>query len=426
MKTVALVGLGARGLNTYAPYAKLHPDKMKVVAVADVIKERVQMAAEEYSVPQDMCFDSAESFFKREKLADAVFISTQDRQHVGHALMALERGYDILLEKPISNDIEECYALKRKVDESQKLVLVCHVLRYTTFYKTIKDAIDSKIIGDVVSVQAIENVGYWHMAHSFVRGNWRNSESTSPMILQKCCHDFDIYGWLIGKKCIGVSSFGSLSHFRAENAPEGASDRCVSCKHVDSCIYSAKKIYLDSPLNGFKSGNTDWPVNVVMANPTESGLMQALKTSDYGRCVYACDNNVVDHQVCNVLFEDGVTLNFTMCGFTEEMSRHCKIMGTKGEIVADQNSNIVTVKPFGGEPKVYDINVLASDLSGHGGGDNAMLTEFFGCLCDESVDASSTIANSVQSHEIAVACEQSRILGGAYVSLEQLRKQANK
>lgn len=426
MKSVAIVGLGARGLHTYAPYADLFPDRMKVVAVADVIEERVQIAAEKYGVAKDKCFNSADEFFASGKLADVVFITTQDREHVEHALKALELGYDILLEKPISPSLAECYSLKKKVDETGKLVIVCHVLRYTTFFKTVKKAIESGIIGDVVTVQAIENVGYWHMAHSFVRGNWRNSDIESPMILQKCCHDFDIYGWLIGKKCVGVSSFGSLSYFKKENAPEGATSHCMTCPHVDSCIYSAKKIYIDSPLNGYDSGNRDWPVNVIMENPTREGVIEALKDGAYGRCVFGCDNNVVDHQVCNVLFEDGVTLNFTMSGFTNDMSRYLKVMGTKGEIIADQATNIVTVTPFGGESTVYDINVLAEDLSGHGGGDNAMLTEMFASLNGEAVDASSTIANSVQSHEIAIASEMSRLNNGAFISLEQLRKQLSK
>jgi len=426
VKSVAIVGLGARGLHTYAPYADLFPDRMKVVAVADVIEERVQIAAEKYGVAKDKCFNSADEFFASGKLADVVFITTQDREHVEHALKALELGYDILLEKPISPSLAECYSLKKKVDETGKLVIVCHVLRYTTFFKTVKKAIESGIIGDVVTVQAIENVGYWHMAHSFVRGNWRNSDIESPMILQKCCHDFDIYGWLIGKKCVGVSSFGSLSYFKKENAPEGATSHCMTCPHVDSCIYSAKKIYIDSPLNGYDSGNRDWPVNVIMENPTREGVIEALKDGAYGRCVFGCDNNVVDHQVCNVLFEDGVTLNFTMSGFTNDMSRYLKVMGTKGEIIADQATNIVTVTPFGGESTVYDINVLAEDLSGHGGGDNAMITAMFASLNGEAVDASSTIANSVQSHEIAIASEMSRLNNGAFISLGQLRKQLSK
>ncbi len=208
--TVAIAGLGGRGLHTYAKYQDKFPQRMKIVAVADIDKEKVEYAGNMYAVPQDMRFDSAESLLAREKLADVLILATQDRQHVAQALVALEKGYDILLEKPISPFLDDCKALRAAVKRTGRFVLVCHVLRYTTFYRTVKKAIDDGKIGDIVSVQAIENVGYWHMAHSFVRGNWRNSDVESPMILQKCCHDFDIYGWLIGKKCIGVSSFGNL------------------------------------------------------------------------------------------------------------------------------------------------------------------------------------------------------------------------
>lgn len=419
--TVAIAGLGGRGLHTYAKYQDKFPQRMKIVAVADIDKEKVEYAGNMYAVPQDMRFDSAESLLAREKLADVLILATQDRQHVAQALVALEKGYDILLEKPISPFLDDCKALRAAVKRTGRFVLVCHVLRYTTFYRTVKKAIDDGKIGDIVSVQAIENVGYWHMAHSFVRGNWRNSDVESPMILQKCCHDFDIYGWLIGKKCIGVSSFGNLRYFRKECAPEGATERCYNCPHRGTCAYSAEKIYFDQADIGFRLGNTGWPIDILAENPTEEKINFALKTGPYGRCVFHCDNNVVDHQVCNLLFEDGVTVDFSMCGFTAKNCRQCKIMGTKGEIVADQLQNIVSVQPFGENATIYDINKIADDLSGHGGGDNAMMTEFFAYLDGSSVDVSSTIENSVQSHEIAFASEISRLEGGRFVALDELR-----
>ena len=361
--TVAIAGLGGRGLHTYAKYQDKFPQRMKIVAVADIDKEKVEYAGNMYAVPQDMRFDSAESLLAREKLADVLILATQDRQHVAQALVALEKGYDILLEKPISPFLDDCKALRAAVKRTGRFVLVCHVLRYTTFYRTVKKAIDDGKIGDIVSVQAIENVGYWHMAHSFVRGNWRNSDVESPMILQKCCHDFDIYGWLIGKKCIGVSSFGNLRYFRKECAPEGATERCYNCPHRGACVYSAEKIYFDQADIGFRLGNTGWPIDILAENPTEEKINSALKTGPYGRCVFHCDNNVVDHQVCNLLFEDGVTVDFSMCGFTAKNCRQCKIMGTKGEIVADQLQNIVSVQPFGENATIYDINKIADDLS---------------------------------------------------------------
>lgn len=418
---VAIAGLGGRGLHTYAKYQDKFPDRMKIVAIADVDAEKLRHAGEQYAVPPRFRFDSAESMLAQDKLADVLIIATQDRQHVAQALVALEKGYDILLEKPVSPFLAECEAIKSAVKKSGRFVLVCHVLRYTTFYRTVKRAIDDGAIGDIVSIQAIENVGYWHMAHSFVRGNWRNSDIESPMILQKCCHDFDIYGWLIGKPCIGVSSHGSLKYFKSECAPEGATERCYNCPHRDACAYCAEKIYLDQPDIGFRRGNSGWPVDIVAEEPNERKIRAALRTGPYGRCVFRSDNNVVDHQVCNVLFEGGVTLDFSMCGFTAKNYRQFKIMGTKGEIVGDQLKNTVVVQPFGGSETVYDINKIAVDLSGHGGGDNAMLTELFAHLDGDASDVSSTIENSIQSHEIAFASEISRLDNGRFVPLDELR-----
>ena len=212
-KTVAVVGLGARGHHTYAKYQHLFPERMKIVAIADIDPEKVEICKNEFNVSDDMCFSSAMDLLEKDKLADVVIIATQDGDHREHTLKAIEKGYEILLEKPISNNPLDCIEIRDKAIEYGRNITVCHVLRYTMFYKKIKEAIVNKVIGDVVSVQAIENVGYWHQAHSFVRGNWSNSNETSPMILQKCCHDFDIINWLIGKKCLSVSSYGSLKYF---------------------------------------------------------------------------------------------------------------------------------------------------------------------------------------------------------------------
>ena len=199
--TVALAGLGSRGKDTYAKTAKLFPEKMKIVAIADIDPAKVAEVAREYDVPAQRCFSSAEELLAQDKLADLMFITTQDRQHVGHALPALKKGYDLLLEKPVSPKLEECRELLKTAQACGRKVVVCHVLRYTPFYTKLKEILDEGTIGDVVTVMGIENVGYWHQAHSFVRGNWRNSDQSSPMILQKCCHDMDILLWLTGKSC---------------------------------------------------------------------------------------------------------------------------------------------------------------------------------------------------------------------------------
>lgn len=418
--TVAIAGLGGRGYHTYAKFQHLYPEQMEIVAIADIDKEKIELASREFNVPQEKCFTSAEEMLSCPRLADVVFITTQDRQHKSHIMMALEKGYDVLLEKPISITPKDCIEIRDKVLALGRSVTVCHVLRYTKFFEVVKEAIDSGAIGKVQTLQAIENVGYWHQAHSFVRGNWRNSEIETPMILQKCCHDFDIFIWLLGLECKAVSSFGSLGYFTKENAPEGSAERCVDCS-VKDCPFNAERIYLDESSIGFRNGNVGWPCDIVVENPTEEKLLNALKTSPYGKCVFRCDNNVVDHQVVNMLFEGGVTVQLTMTGFTAENYRYVKVMGTKGQIEADQKKNIVTVTPFGGEPVVYDINELAEDLSGHGGGDNKMLKEMFETI-ENGGQPRSAIADSVGGHLIAFAAEESRLHNGELIKISEFEK----
>ena len=422
--TVAIVGLGGRGYHTYAKYQHRCPERMKIVAIADIDPEKVGLAGDEFGVPAEFRFDSAESLLSREKLADVLIIATQDRQHRAHALKALELGYDILLEKPVSVTARDCIEIRDAAKRTGRTVTICHVLQYTAFYRKIKEIIKSGAIGEPVSVGAIENVGYWHQAHSFVRGNWRNDEIESPMILQKCCHDFDILSWLLDRRCISVSSYGSLKYFKAENAPEGSSARCVDCKYVKSCPYSAVKIYFDSEI-GYRGGNRSWPLDILVEDPTEEKLLEAIRTGPYGRCVFRCDNNVVDHQIVNMQMEDDITVSLTMTAFTAKNCRQLKVMGTLGEIVADQGKNLVTVTPFGGESVVYDIAKLTDDLSGHGGGDNRMMAEMFEAL-EKGAGVSSSIEGAIASHLVAFAAEASRKRGGERILMRDFEAEERK
>ena len=431
--TVAIAGLGSRGKDTYAQVAKLIPDKMKIVAVADINEEKVKLAAKEYDIPAENCFSSAEEMLEREQLADVMVIATQDRQHVGHAVPALRKGYHLLLEKPISPVLEECQELVRVAKECNRKVVVCHVLRYTPVYQKVKELLDAGTIGNVVSIMALENVGWWHQAHSFVRGNWRNKELSSPMILQKCCHDMDLYLWLADKECKSLSSFGSTQLFKAECAPEGCTARCLDgCDAKENCCFDAEKIYFKHPAKGFDSGNCEWPVNVLVTGEvTEEALMEALQTGPYGRCVYHCDNNVVDHQVLNMLMSDGTTMSFTMCGFSADISRYAKFMGPKGELIVNMNGddiehNVINVRLFDMKNTEYSIDVseLAIDFSGHGGGDNAMVEEFIDVLSGAKEESPyvTSLEKSMESHYCALAAEESRVNGGKVIELEAYRR----
>ena len=295
--------------------------------------------------------------------------------------------------------------------------MVCHVLRYTPFYGELKRLIDAGTIGDVVSIQAIENVAYWHQAHSFVRGNWRNSNETSPMILQKSCHDMDILLWLAGKHCERVSSFGGLRLFKPECAPEGAAARCLDgCKVKENCPFDAERFYIT---DGVLKGKTGWSMDVLALHPTEESIRKALECGPYGRCVYHCDNNVVDHQVVNMELEGGATVSFTMCAFTSRSHREIKIMGTKGDIAANMGDNIIDVGVFGKEHRYIDVNKLASDFSGHAGGDNRMVSELLDLVAGtaDGKTALTSIDRSLESHYAALAAEYSRLHGGKSVEL---------
>ena len=373
MTTVAIAGLGPRGFYTYAQYQKVHPERMKVTAIADIDETKLYLAAEDLHIPPEGCFKSAEEMLSKDKLADVLIVATQDKQHIAHALAGLERGYDLILEKPVATTPEDCIAIRDAAKRLNRKVAVCYVLRYTTFYRTIKNIIDSGRIGEVVNVDAVENVGYWHQAHSFVRGNWSNCGRSSPMILQKSCHDMDILNFLIGSHCECLSSFGSLSFFNSEHRPKDAAEFCVDCPRKESCVYSAERIYLGEDTQEKRP----WVRTVVAPAGGLAEVKKALRRGPYGRCVFVCDNDVVDHQTVALRYENGVTVSFTMSAFSAEVYRSIRIMGTQGEIEGEQKTNLIRCTTFDGKTEVYDINKLASDLSGHGGGDNQLLTDFF-------------------------------------------------
>ena len=415
--TLALIGAGERGQFNYAPYWKLHSHEMQFVAVAEPDRNRRERFAAEYCVPEEGVFENAESFFEQPKMCDAVMICTQDTQHFEYACKAIRKGYKILLEKPISPDIKECLALQRLAEEYNAEIMVCHVMRYTKFYRTIKKLIEEKAIGDIVSIVHSENVAYWHYAHSYVRGNWHRSEDSSPMILAKCCHDMDMLAWLTGSRLKRISSYGDLRYFKEENAPEGSPERCTDgCPVSGTCPYYAPALYL--------SNDGKWPTAITSLGTGESmeKRKKALEEGPYGKCVFHNDNDVVDHQVASMLFENGVTVAFTMCAFSNDCDRTVTFMGTKGEIQASMDHNTITVTEFGAGIKTGNTQVITvvPGNTGHSGGDEGIMEEFVAILKGERSN-SNTIAQSVHSHIMAFAAEESRVTGKT-IEIEEFEK----
>ena len=410
--TFAIMGMGNRG-TAYAAKALKYPQEMEIAAMADTRRVRLDAANKYLHLPESCLFDSAEALLQQPKLADIMVVATQDAQHREHAMKAMELGYDLLLEKPISNKLDDCIVLAKAAEKMGRKVFICHVLRYTVFYQQIKRLIDEGKIGKVQSIEAMEQVGVHHYCHSFVRGNWHKEADSSPMILAKCCHDMDILPWLVGKKCLKVSSFGSLSHFKAENCPEGATERCSDCG-LD-CPFHANRYYL-SRIPG-------WPANILHPEPTAENITEILKTSNYGRCVYKMDNDVVDHQTVNMLLEDDITVSFQMVGFTNKQTRTIRVMGTEGELWGDFKENELYVQRYCGAVEKIDLNSLCDDFTGHGGGDARIVYDVIRYMRGDDFDTSSmtSIDRSVESHILAFAAEHSRLLGGELVKLEEFK-----
>lgn len=405
---VILIGAGNRG-ETYTDIMHEYPDKFQVVAVAEPVLSRRAHVKELHKIPDELCFDSYTQLFQKGKIADLAIIATQDRMHFEPATEAITLKYDVLLEKPIAPSPEECVAIMRAAQQNNVRVIVCTVLRYTSLFRAVKEIIDSGRIGEVISVNHEECVGNVHQSHSFVRGNWGNEGRSANMLLAKSCHDLDLIPWLLGKKCQKIQSFGSLLYFTKENAPAGAPERCIDgCPHSSSCPYDSVKLYLDDKKNyWFRSTST------MCQDPTDEDVEKMLRTKQYGKCVFRCDNDVVDHQTVNMLFESGITATFSMCAFNKG-GRFLHVMGTKGELHAslEKNGSIRIYDFLSREETQIPMDALDGIAGGHGGGDSGIISSVYDYLAENSLSKSiPDIEESCHNHILVFAAEESRLSG---------------
>lgn len=407
--TVAVMGAGSRG-NEYPAYGKLFPGTLRVVAVSDVNAYRRDRMGDAWDIPAERRFGDYHEMLeagRNGKLADILLIALPDNLHFEPAMEAMRQGYDILLEKPMAQTEAECCALLARQHETGVMVAVGHVLRYSPYFRALKQALDLGLVGELVNIQHQEPVLYAHMAHSFVRGNWHDSKVTTPMIVAKCCHDLDILKWMVGKRCEAVSAEGGVYLFRSDKAPADAPLRCTDgCPHEKDCPYSALEIY----------DRKRWFMYVfdVPKDCSSEVLREQLEKTDYGRCVYRCDNDQPDHIVAALRFEGGVTCSFTMDAFTPWGGRRTRIMGTLGYIEGDGKT--FTLHRFD-TGKAYPWAFVPPEgdnyrESGHAGGDLALIRDFL-----EAVDTrdftklSSSLDASVESHLMGFAVERSRLNG---------------
>jgi predicted dehydrogenase len=406
MKPVELVIIGAGDRGTvYASFSAEHPELARVVGVAEPREFYRQKMLDQHGIPPENVFSDWKDLAKKQRFADAAVIATQDSMHLGPAIALANKGYHMLLEKPMAPDADSCKRIVKTVIDNRILFAVAHVLRYTSYTRKLKEIIDSGAIGDVISLHRIEPVGYWHQAHSFVRGNWRREDESSSMLLAKSCHDIDWIRYIVGERCTAVSSFGSLVHFREENKPVNAGKRCLSCSYESKCPYSAKKIYLSF----LSRGQTGWPVSTITTEVSEENVIKALLNGPYGRCVYLCDNDVVDHQIVNMEFEGGMTASFTMTAFTEAGGRRTSIFGTKGEIYGD-GTKIRVFDFLTDTVETYDATPHSTmALEGHSGGDYELIRSFVSAVAENDPNRIlSGPEETLESHLIVFAAETSR------------------
>lgn len=418
MITAVLVGAGQRA-DVYSSVSFGYPEKLKIVGLVDPDDVRVGLMREKYNVPKENCFRSVEEFVKREKFADAVINGTMEEFHLSTSVPVLEKGYDLLLEKPFAVNEKEVSILRETAKKYGRKVVICHVLRYTSFYRAIKEHVINGEIGDIIAIEMCEHVNYHHMAVSYVRGKWRSEKlCLAPMLLAKSCHDMDIMLWMMNHtRPVSVASFGSDFQFGKDRKSSNAGSRCMTdCPMESKCIFSAKANYLSAP----RWHQYVWKCLEGEGTVTDEMKEYSLKTdNNYGRCVwdFERDGNV-DHQTVIVNFANGATGNFSMVGGSTKSERNIHIVGTAGEIKGTfEDSQYVVRKmmPYtesGYDEKVYNLNVEGDKIGakgGHGGGDEQLVLDFVEYL-NTSVPTVScaTLEDSSMSHIAVFKAEEAR------------------
>ena len=399
-RPVSIVAIGAGNrTNKYLEYVRRNPDKARLIGVVELNDLRRQKVADEFDLDASCCYTDYRDFFRSPLKADAVMICTPENKHFEPAMLAIETGYHVLLEKPIAQTLEECVAIGEAARRKNVIVSVCHVLRYHPYFIKLKELACSGELGNIISINHCTSVGVDRATHSFVRGLWSREADTNPMLISKCCHDIDFLLWLTKTRCRKITSFGSLRWFRSKNAPEGSAERCIDCKVEAQCPFSAVDLY---------RVRRDWISNfdIPQGKTIDQVIEDELREGKYGRCIYHCDNDVVDHQIVSMEMDSEVTINFSMDLFTLKDHRKTHICLTEGEI--DGNETLLRVRRFrGGAETVYDFSNL-SHQPFHAGADLDIVADFIDAIHSEEKYLRTSIDLSVESHRICFEAERSR------------------
>ncbi|MGH7145554.1 MAG: Gfo/Idh/MocA family protein [Planctomycetota bacterium] len=413
-----LIGAGSRGRHCFGEIALKHPHDLKFVAVAEPDEERRNVFGDAHRIPKNRRFKSYQDLFAKGLLAPACVNTTMDRMHFETAIAAFAVGYHLLLEKPMAVDPVHCMKIVDASRRAGKFLQICHTMRYAPYTQELRRLVASGVLGEMLHVQHCEHVAYWHMAHSFVRGNWGNEGRSAPMLLAKSCHDLDFIVWMIGRKAKKIVSFGRLSDFNASRVGPEIPERCTDgCPVEATCPYSAIKTYL-------QPHSHSWVNAGVSIDPSYEARKKSIETGPYGRCVYRCDNDVVDHQVVAMEFEGGLTCEFTMQGHAFEGTRASRITGTEASIRTLGASNEIVLEHIASGRR--ETITPGAGVGGHGGGDTGIVRAFVAAVRDGDTSLIvSTGEQSLESHLIAYAAEKSR-KQGVMVDMDEYRREVER
>ena len=418
--SVAILGTGSRGC-VFGKEMQNNSECYELAAVCDINPKQLEKAKKLFGLSDEQIFSDEESFFS-EKRADLMVIATHDKYHARQGVRAMKMGYDVFMEKPISDSREEINDLLKTQKETGKVVMVCHELRYGPAFVKLHDLITDNAIGEVVAIDAMERVVYWHQAQAYVRIQSEVNDVAHPIILAKCSHDLDLLQYYAGAQCDTVSSVGDLKFFRIQNAPKDSTERCLDCPHVDTCAFSAKRIYID----GWKEKGCpefEWPFNKVSSKiPTdELSLYDGLRNTYFGKCVFRCgvesNKHVVDHQLVQMMFKNGVAATLKMV-FAGEPGRRINIFGTHGELLLDERNETIEVYRYGEKKEIIEFKTLIEGGHSHGGGDNIIVKDLYSVL-NGGGESRTLLTDSIEAHLMGISAEESRLNGGVAVKVHE-------
>jgi len=394
---IAVIGAGVRGTGLARKISSSEFAAV-IVAVAEPDDEKRMSFAIEFNIPGNNIFSGWEDLSHQLDDCDAAIIATLDNQHTGPAIACLNRGWHLLIEKPLAESFKDCLLIDKAKQEADKIVAVCHTLRFMFGYRKVKQLLEAGTIGQLIHIEHFEAIGNARFVHNYVRGRWAREKNNTFLLLHKCCHDIDYINWLIKEPCLRVSSFGSLKYFTPLNAPAGSTYRCIDkCAVKDTCPYFAVTIYVDGALE-------EWPAKDICKVHTIEAHIDAINNGPYGICAWRANNDVIDHQVVMMEFEGGTTATCTLSGYSATNGRRIRLQGSHGELLFDEAAGYISIKKFA--EKESEIIEISSPDSYHPEDKEIVNNWLSSILLSTSVSVDTKEA--LRTHAVVFASELSR------------------